>query len=38
MKKNTNFWTTFFEVLKAIFTLGISHINKRKERIDNENI
>ena len=29
MKNNTAFWTTFWDVIKFIFTLGISHINKR---------
>lgn len=37
MKNKTEFWTVVLEVLKFIFTLGISHINKRKERVDNEN-
>lgn len=36
MKTKTTFWNAFFEVLKFIFTLGISHINKRNERVDNE--
>lgn len=35
MKNKTEFWTIFFDVLKFIFTLGISHINKRKERLNN---
>lgn len=36
MKNNTTFWTAFFEVLKFIFTLGISHIDKRKNNLNNE--
>lgn len=35
MSSKQNFWTVFLEVVKFIFTLGISHINKRKERLDN---
>ena len=37
MKQKTKVWTIIFDVLKFIFTLGISHINKRKERL-NQNL
>ncbi len=33
-KSKQQIWTIIFEVLKAIFTLGISHINKRKQRLE----
>ena len=35
MKNRTQIVNVIFEVLKFIFTLGISHINKRKDRLDN---
>lgn len=40
--KKTKVWTIIWDIIKAILTLGISHINKRKERVessdDNNNI
>lgn len=30
----TKVWTIIWDIIKAILTLGISHINKRKERVE----
>lgn len=32
--KKTKVWTIIWDIIKAILTLGISHINKRKERVE----
>lgn len=37
MKINTTFWTSFWQVIKFILTLGISHIDKRNNNLNNEN-
>lgn len=32
--QKTELWTVIWDVIKFILTLGISHINKRKEKIN----
>ena len=32
--EKTQIWTIVWDVIKFIITLGISHINKRKEKIN----
>lgn len=34
-QQKSSIWTIIWDVIKYILTLGISHINKRKDRIDN---
>ena len=37
MKRNTKLWSVIWQIVKYIFTLGISHIDKRQDRFDNDN-
>lgn len=37
MKTNkTKIWTIIWDIIKTILTLGINHINKRKERVEGD--
>ena len=36
MTNKQSFWTIVWDVVKFILTLGISHINKRKEKLSSE--
>lgn len=32
----TTVWTIIWDVIKFVLTLGISHINKRKDKLENQ--
>ena len=36
MAQRTKLWSVIWQVVKFIFTIGISHIDKRKDRLDND--
>ena len=37
MKTKKEIWNTIWEIIKFILTIGLSHINKRKENQNKEN-
>ena len=36
MSRKSNVWNVFWQVVKFILTLGLSHIAKREDRVNND--